>query len=285
MAGSWIGSGEHKELLCRFFIATHVPFRPADIVWPELDEDSRRRLAALPIWEEAVRTEAMTAQAVLAMGEAEPDPYLAEAIRLQGYEEARHAELLAGMTRHYGIAVPPHAPTAPPNPAWAFMRIGYGECFDSFFAFGLFALAQDSGFFPASLVRLFEPVMQEEARHIIFHVNWVAYSQAHLPYTRRPSYVFRRGLAMWLQLISRVRTARQVRTAADGAQDNFTMTAHTSLGEITPRGFVELCLRENERRLAPYDERLLRPAFVPRVARTLLSMLPGRPPRQLPVER
>ena len=132
---------------------------------------------------------------------------------------------------------------------------------------------------------LFEPVMQEEARHIIFHVNWVAYSQAHLPYTRRPSYVFRRGLAMWLQLISRVRTARQVRTAADGAQDNFTMTAHTSLGEITPRGFVELCLRENERRLAPYDERLLRPAFVPRVARTLLSMLPGRPPRQLPVER
>ncbi len=282
MAASWVGSSEHKELLCRFFIDTHVPYRPADVVWPELDEPSRRRLAALPIWEEAVRTEAMTARAVLAMGDAETDPRLSEAIRLQGFEEARHAELLDRMTRHYGIALPPSSPAAPPDPAWAFMRIGYGECFDSFFAFGLFALARDSGFFPAGLVSLFEPVMQEEARHIIFHVNWVAYSQARLAYASRPSYVFRRGLAVWLQLVSRVKTARQVQSAAERSEDNFTMTAHTAFGDISARGFIELCLRENEMRLAPYDERLLRPAFVPRVARALLSTLPARPFQQQP---
>src|SRR5262245_33535977 len=137
---SWIGSGEHKELLCRFFVDSHDPYRVSDIAWPALDAASRARLAALPIWEEAVRTEAMTAQAVLAMGRAEGDPRLAEAIRLQGYEEARHAELLEELTRQYGIPVPPHSPAPPPDPAWAFMRIGYGECFDSFFAFGLFAL-------------------------------------------------------------------------------------------------------------------------------------------------
>ena len=270
-----IGSPEHKELLCRFFIDSHDPYEPAALAWPELDEDARKRLAMLPIWEEALRTEADTALAVTTMGEAEQDPLLSEAIRLQGYEEARHAELLKLLTRKYRIQVPDFSSTRPPRPDWAFMRIGYGECFDSFFAFGLFALARDSGFFPPALVTLFEPVMQEEGRHIIFHVNWVAYNQARLPYAERPAYLFRRGLAVWLQLISRFKTALRVKTSVDDrAQDNFTMNAHAQFGDVTPREFVELCLAENERRLAPYDPRLLRPAFVPRVAQAVLRTLP-----------
>ena len=154
------------------------------------------------------------------------------------------------------------------------MRIGYGECFDSFFAFGLFALARDSGFFPPSLVKLFEPVMQEEGRHIIFHVNWVAYNQARLPYATKPAYVFRRGLAMWLQAVSRLKTALRVKGKAESTQDNFTMNAHAQFGDISPREFVELCIRENDRRLEGYDKRLLRPAFVPTVARAVLKTLP-----------
>src|SRR5262245_13404219 len=273
MSNSWIGSPEHKELLCRFFIDSHVPFTLAELSWPDLDDASRQRLAALPIWEDAVRTEAQTARTVIAMGRAERDPRLGEAIRLQGYEEGRHAELLEGLTRRYGIRVPPHQSVEPPDPEWAFMRVGYGECFDSFFAFGLFALARDSGFFPPGLVKLFEPVMQEEARHILFHVNWVAYRQARLPYSLRPAYVFRRGLAAWLQLASRVRTAVQIKGATRQDQENFTMSAHTSFGDVSPRAFLETCVRENDARLEPYDARLLRPAFVPKLARAFLNRL------------
>jgi len=276
MGGPWTGSPEHKERLCRFFIESHVMFSPADLPWPDLDERSRQRLAVLPIWEEAVRTEAQTARTVIAMGRAERDPLLREAIRLQGYEEARHAELLELMTRRYGITVPPYQVIEPPDPAWAFMRIGYGECFDSFFAFGLFALARDSGVFSPALVGLFEPVMQEEARHIIFHVNWVAYCQARLPYAARASYVFRRGMAIWLQLASRVQTALRIGGGARARQDNFTMNAHAAFGPVSPRRFLETCLRENEKRLAPYDERLLRPVFVSRLARGMLGRLPHR---------
>jgi hypothetical protein len=112
--------------------------------------------------------------------------------------------------------------------------------------------------------------MQEEARHIIFHVNWVAYCQARLPAARRPSHVFRRALAVWLQLATRLRTAARVRSETARDQDNFTMSAHQSFGDISARTFLETCLRENERRLAPYDARLLRPSFVPAVARTIL---------------
>ncbi len=274
-----IGSPEHKELLCRFFIDSHDPYKPAELPWPQLDEDARQRLAMLPIWEEAVRTEADTALAVTTMGEAEGDPLLAEAIALQGYEESRHAQLLKLLTQKYRIQVPDFPPMRPAQPDWAFMRIGYGECFDSFFAFGLFAMARDSGFFPPSLVELFEPVMQEEGRHIIFHVNWVAYNQARLPYAARPAYVFRRGLAIWLQMVSRFKTALRMQgSVEDRPQDNFTMNAHQQFGDISPRGFVELCLAENERRLAPYDERLLRPAFVPQVAKAVLRTLPRQEP-------
>ena len=271
-----IGSPEHKELLCSFFTETHDPYVPAELNWPDLDEAAVKRLQALPIWEEAVRTEAETALAVLTMGAAEKDPVLSKAITMQGYEEARHADILKMLTSRYGIPVPPYEPLAPADPSWAFMRIGYGECFDSFFAFGLFALARDSGFFPPSLVELFEPIMQEEGRHIIFHVNWVAYNQARLPYAGRPGYVFRRGLAMWLQALSRLKTAMKIKGEAESKQDNFTMNAHAQFGDISPREFVELCLRENEKRLRPYDPRLLRPEFVPSIARAILPTLPRR---------
>ena len=102
-----IGSLEHKELLCRTFIDTHDPFKPAEIRWPELDAESLARLKAMPIWNEATRTEAATAVKVQSLGDTEKDPLLAEAISLQGYEEGRHAEVLQLLARHYGIEVAP----------------------------------------------------------------------------------------------------------------------------------------------------------------------------------
>jgi hypothetical protein len=39
---------------------------------------------------------------------------------------------------------------------------------------------------------------------------------------------------------------------------------------VTLTKLAQICLAENERRLAPYDERLLRPRFVPRLVRWAL---------------
>lgn len=266
-----VGSEAHKRLFCRTFIETHDPYAPSDVVWPEIDADGRAHLMSLPIWDEAVNTERETAQKVQRMADAESDPLMREAIALQGFEEHRHAALLDLFTQRYGIPVKRRsAEPEAADPSWTFIRTEYGECFDAFFAFGLFSLARESGFFPEPLVKLFDPVMQEEARHVLFFVNWIAYQRANRPLWRRPLLDARRLLALLLQSLSRIRTAFDL---SGTEQDNFTMKSHASLGEFSIRGFLETCLRENERRLGLYDRALLRPRFAPQIAHIALRIL------------
>jgi hypothetical protein len=207
------------------------------------------------------------------MAEAERDPMLREAIAMQAYEEKRHAALLESMLEHYGIEIPDDPPERPRDPEWGFLRMGYGECFDSFFAFGLFRLAGDSGIFPRPLVERFDGVMQEEARHILFFTNWVAYRRLQLPFHRKARFLARRGLGISLQALGRIRTALQLREADAG--DDFTMQVPDEIGEVTMRTLAETCLDENSKRLARYDPRLLRPRLVPRLVRQALRLMPG----------
>ena len=273
--GGWIGSDEHKRAFCRSFVETHRPFRPDDIAWPELDAESARRLAALPIWNEAVRTEAETALKVQTLGDVEADPTLAEAIALQGYEEGRHAEILRRLTTRYGIAVGDFpAPARPKQPKWAFVSTGYGECIDSFFAFGLFAIGRRSLYLPAFFIDLFEPIMQEEARHILFVVNWVAYLRARTPLPLRPGFDARFLWTLGGQLVEHARNALRFGSGA-ASQEGFTMASHSALEELSARSFLELCLSENDRRLASYDPRLIRPRLVPSAVRLALRFMPS----------
>lgn len=264
-----IGSPEHKRLLCGFFTESYVKFDPDRADFPELGPEDLQRLRALPIWEEAVRTEASTALLVQTFGRKVRDNDLHDAIAMNGFEEGRHAALLSGLTRRYDIPIPQIEVRPHDDPEWGFLKVGYGECFDSFFGFGLFALARDSGLFPRGLVDIFEPVMQEEARHIIFHANWVAYTRTEQPLLERGAFAFKEGLAIGVQTWSRIKTALRI----GSSQDNFTMNAHDSFGDIDARRFIETCLRENARRLARYDGRLLRPTLMPRMARAALAVL------------
>jgi hypothetical protein len=265
-----IGSQEHKELLYRFFMDSHLPFDPATIRWPNLDAQSLARLQSLPFWTEAVSTERMTACTIQAFASTVTDPLLHEAIALQGYEEQRHATMLQDLTAHYDIPVPPQPEPQPPEDVeWAFLCTGYSECFDAFFTFALFTIARDSGFFPPALIELFEPIMQEEARHTLYFVNWEAYYQARRPLWQRPRHLWRGALGRGSQVWHRLQTARGVRREGD-----FTLKGHQSMhSAMSPRSFLELCLTENERRLRCYDARLLRPRLVPCIAKVLSRVL------------
>lgn len=274
-----IGSAEHRRLLGRFFLDTHVEYTPEQMPWPDLGEEELARLRGLPFWQEAVSTENVTSNTVAAAAALEADPLVRKAIELQGLEEMRHARLLLALTSHYGIPIESPPRFTPRSLESDFLFAGFGECFDSFFAFGLFALARESGFFPPALVKLFEPVMQEEARHILFFVNWVKYRRAQLPWWRRPAFGLRCAWIVVKQVASRVQTARNMgkpQPGGAGSGENFTLTAHQDLGaQVTLHRLLELCLTENERRMAEYDARLRRPRLVPGIARLLFRLIPA----------
>jgi hypothetical protein len=270
-----IGSDEHKARFCRVFVDTHDAYAPEEIRWPVLDPPALARLRGLPFWGEAVGSERTAAARVRAMADAERDPLLREAIALQAFEEERHARLLDLLLDHYAIPYPDDQAERPRDPEWGFMRMGYGECFDSFFAFGLFRIAADTGFFPAPLIKLFDGVMQEEARHILFFSNWAAYHGVQLPMVEKPWFLIRRMGGMALQALGRVRTALRLRDTPDTG-DNFTMQVPAEIGDVTLRSLALTCVRENERRLSLYDAELLRPRMVPTLAGLALRFAPGR---------
>jgi hypothetical protein len=275
-----VGSPEHRQILGRFFLDSYVEYVPESIRWPHLSGEDLARLTGLPFWQEAVSTENVTSSTVAAAAAIESDPLLRQAIELQGFEEERHARLLTALTQNYRIKIDQPPPFEPTSLEDDFLFAGFGECFDSFFAFGLFALASESGFFAKDLISIFEPVIQEEARHILFFVNWVKYRRSQLPLWRRPLFRLRCAWIILKQVWSRAKTARSMggSNAADTPQssENFTMSAHQDLGDITLHTLLALCIKENDRRMAPYDRRLLRPRLVPTIARLLYRILPSR---------
>jgi len=272
------GSEAHKAAFCRMLLDTHNPYKPAIIEWPVLDPDARDRLVSLPIWDIAVQTEGKARLRVLSYAETIDDPLLRRAVELDGFEEGRHKEVLSNLVAAYGIRLAPEAEYRRPRDSeWAFMVTGFSECIDSFFAFGLFALAKHSGFFPPALVETFEPVMQEEGRHILFFVNWVAWHKRNLAVWRRPLF-FAKILAVWVFLVwERIGLARGTGSAGDSSSaasavpqdNNFTLTGGKAVGavDLSVRDLIDVCLEENERRLSGYDPRLLRPNVVPRLMR------------------
>jgi hypothetical protein len=262
-----IGSDAHKALFCRALLDTFDAYKPAVIDWPELAAEVRDRLVSLPIWDIAVQTEGRARLNVASYGAVVGDPLLRRAIELNAFEEGRHKHVLSNLVAAYGIALAPEPEyVVKGDPEWAFMVTGYSECIDSFFAFGLFETAKRSGFFPEPLVDTFEPVIQEEARHILFFVNWAAWHRRTMPWWRRPFFELK-VLAVWSFLIwERIGIARDV---GSGVQDNnFTVTGAKAVGEdINVSELIDICLAENERRMGRYDQRLLRPFAVPALAR------------------
>jgi hypothetical protein len=264
-----IGSEAHKELFCRSFIATHRVFDPEKLPWPDLEMSARDRLRALPFWEEAIATETEAGMKISAYAAQVGDDLLREAIALQGAEELRHAALLSTLVARYDIPVA-KCPSArlSSDPEQAFIDVGYGECIDSFFAFGLFEVARRSGFFPTPLLQVVEPILDEEARHIVFFVNWEAYRLHQRG----------RGAAPWRALRALRYYGRAVRRrfgafrSADG--EGFTMSGSGSVTvDFTLNAFLQHCLRENDQRLAGFASDLLRPRFVPTLSALALRGL------------
>jgi len=277
-----VGSEAHLRLFCLELLETHDPYEPAVIDWPPLDERTRQHIVSLPIWDMAVQTEGRAGLHVRTFAQRSCGGLLKETLEMNAFEESRHKRVLHNMVEAYGIELRPEPRYKIPRDAeWAFMVTGYSECIDSFFGFGLFDLAKSSGFFPQELVQTFEPVMREEGRHILFFVNWVAWWRRNMPWWRRPWFEMK-VLGVWIYLIwERIRAARKIEGRDDAAADhNFTYSGSRELHlDVSFKQLAQICLQENDRRLAPYDPRLIRPKLVSAAIRLALRFMRDAPAR------
>ena len=268
-----LGSEEHKQAFCRMLLDTHNPYRPSVVDWPILEPEARDRLASLPIWDIAMQTEGNATLRVLSYAETITDPLLREAIEVDGFEESRHKLVLSNLVQAYGIHLAPEPVyQRPRHPEWAFLLAGFCECVDTFFTFGLFSLAKQSGFFPPELVDTFEPVVQEEGRHILFFVNWVAWHRRNLSRWRRILFAAKIFSAWAFLIWERIGVARGIdgqRTGSESQDNNFVFTGSKAIGSgsISAASVVDVCLSEHDRRFSGYDSRLLRPNTMPRIMR------------------
>lgn len=276
-----IGSEAHKELFCQSFIQGHLVYQPETLPWPELDRATLDRLRGIPFWDEALYTERNAGVMLQHYAEHVTDPLIQEAIALQAMEEARHGRLIQYMVNHYGIEVPdrPEKPL-PADLEPAFIKFGYGECFDSFFAFGFFGIARTTDFIPDALFNIFNTLVDEEARHLVFFVNWIAYKQitegrgALRPFSSLQQYT---GAAL-RRLDSLMGMSKSKKP---GNKKGFTASGAKAVKvDLSLETFLESCIYENEKRMSAYPEDLLRPEFLPAIASLGLNTLKLLPKRK-----
>jgi hypothetical protein len=272
------GSDVHRDESCRMFRETFNPYRPSVLEWPKLDPAALKRITDLPIWDIAVQTEGKARLRMAAYAAMLDDAAMRDALALNAWEENRHKEVLSRMVAAYGIPLASEpAYIYPKDAEWAYLVTGYSECVDSFFAFGLFEVARRSGLFPPELIDTFEPVMQEECRHILLFANWVAWHRTRLSWWARVRFEVKVAAVWGFLAWERIGLARSM--DGDGNEqkqdNNFTMNGAQSVTDvdISVPELMRLCLAENERRFSGYDTRLLRPETMPRLVRFALRFV------------
>jgi hypothetical protein len=271
--GMKIGSEQHKKAFCQNFVETYQEYDPDTLPWPNLDEAALARLKSVPFWQEVWYTERRAGAIVAAFTDTIKDPVIKEAVALQGFEEARHAKLIRVMIEKYGIdAQEIPMETLSPDLETAFKDFGFGECMDSFLGFGVFKIAKAAGFLPESMFDIFEKLMFEETRHIVFFVNWMAYEQARRGWLSNLATPF---VNLWFYMRAANRMAGVAKRGADmndGKEFSATQ-ASVFLDGFNFRQFLEDCYSENRRRMTTFGQDLIKPAFIPQLSSVALSAL------------
>jgi hypothetical protein len=265
-----IGSNEHKELFCRSFMDSHRAYDPRDWPWPELDAISLARLRAIPIWTMALEVELGAGTMLAGFAKTQTDPLVRQALELQGYEEDRHGRILQCMIERYGLKVTPQVPNQDPTRG-AFIDFGYNECVDSYAGFGIFRLARDARILPEALTSLFTRLLVEEARHIVFFINWVAWDR-HRRGLRGAVLQAVPALVCYGSAIVRRVKGGAAMQSSDTSQETPLDLFGDILNDLTPASFLRACVEENDRYMAAFDPRLLRPRVIPTLGKFALAL-------------
>ncbi len=212
---------------------------------------------------------------VTAFAERIDDPMVRAALAVQGVEETRHARLLATMLQRYGITI--EEKTIPPSPPTerAFLDFGYEECIDSFFGFGIFGLAKAIQLFVPALTDIFEIVLLEEARHVTFFVNWIAYERIRRGRGWSPFAAAATALG-YVRAVKRIVSTFAPAGTSDGMKTQGVgfgaEGAFALFDDVTWRSFLQSCVDGNRHYMRSMPRGLATPTVLPSIAKFLIAL-------------
>jgi hypothetical protein len=122
------------------------------------------------------------------------------------------------------------------------------------------------------MLQIFETLMFEETRHIVFFINWMAYTEARRGWLARAVSPLT-SLRYYMRALRRMAgLANRGKQMNDGR--NFAATqVGMFLDGFNFRRFLEDCYAENARRMSVFEPELLRPSFLPQLAGGALKAL------------
>src|SRR4051812_22557804 len=143
---------------------------------------------------------------------------------------------------------------------------------DSFLGFGVFKIAMQSEFLPKEMFTIFETLMYEETRHIVFFVNWMAYNQAQKGFLARLMLPFT-DFRYYMRALGRmIGTAKRGKDLNDGKEFTATQAA-LSLAGLSFRRFLENWFSDIPSRMGLFYKEFLRPSFLPQLVETALGAM------------
>ena len=136
----------------------------------------------------------------------------------------------------------------------------------------MFEIARRAAYLPETLFAIFETLLHEENRHIVFFTNWMAWEQAR---RGRGMGALRSLVALRYYLGAAGRLLRTVRRGqtANGGRDFSATEASIFIDGFSLRALVEVCCAEHRRRMQAFDPDLLQPRLLPRLAAVALAGL------------
>ena len=131
-------------------------------------------------------------------------------------------------------------------------------------------IARRSGFLPDLLFEIFNMLMREETRRVVFFIDWMAWQQTARGYGAR---WLRAAIAAWYysRAIGRLLGTLWCVPDANDRRDFSATQASVLLNGSHFRGFVRQCCAEHVRRRAGFDYDLLLPRLLPTVAGVVLA--------------
>jgi hypothetical protein len=270
-----IGSYEYKKQFCQSFIDSHIPDDPASLRWPTLDPITLEHLQNLPLWRQGLLSQHYAAQIMTAFAATLKDPMVKAAVTLQAQEQTRLVKTIQSFLSAYNIPAPTLSTVKiPKNLEAAFIKVGYQNGLDLFWADGLRDAAQKANVIPVSLGQRFEQLLAEQSRHTIFLVNWMAYQKAKLnkrwgEWNAVPALLSRSGALVTL-------------IAAFGPKDLDERPAATRwMARYTIETFLKLCLAVHQTRMQSLGPNLLQPQISVNLAKFTREIFKVWPKRRV----